>query len=133
MDAVAVGALVVIAVMLVLWTVLLIPALLEVRRAAWRVQELIRTLEIELKPVLSDARETLRTAARAAGDVADGTARLRGTLGALEKAGDNVRATTDTVRAVFGSRLIPVAVLLAGMRGGGKYLWRHLTRRREQS
>ena len=132
MDSVAVGALVVIAIILLLWTVMLIPALLEVRRAAWRLQELIRTLELELKPVLADARETLRAAARAAEDVAAGTARVRGTLGAFQRAGDNVLATTDTVRAVFGSRLIPVAALLAGMRGGAKFLWKHWTRRREQ-
>jgi uncharacterized protein YoxC len=133
MDSVGVGALVVIAVILLLWTVLLVPALLEVRRAAWRLQELIRTLELDLKPVLADARETLRAASRAAEDVAAGAARMRGTLGAFQKAGDNVLATTDTVRAVLGSRLIPVAVLLAGARGGARFLWKHWTRRRDQS
>ena len=133
MNSLAVAALVVLAVVSVLWTVLLVAVLLELRRLSWRLQEFIRTLELDLRPVLQEAREGVRTAAKAAQEVADGTARLRGTMAALQDAGDNIRVTTDVIRAVVGSRLIPVASVLAGLRVGVKTLWRRYRRRRESS
>jgi len=133
MNSLAVAALVVLAVVSVLWTVLLVAVLLELRRLSWRLQEFIRTLELDLRPVLQEAREGVRTAAKAAQEVADGTARLRGTMAALQDAGDNIRVTTDVIRAVVGSRLIPVASVLAGLRVGVKTLWRRSRRRRESS
>jgi uncharacterized protein YoxC len=133
MNSLAVAALVVLAVVSVLWTVLLVAVLLELRRLSWRLQEFIRTLELDLRPILQEAREGVRTAAKAAQEVADGTARLRGTMAALQDAGDNIRVTTDVIRAVVGSRLIPVASVLAGLRVGVKTLWRRYRRRRESS
>jgi uncharacterized protein YoxC len=133
MNSLAVAALVVLAVVSVLWTVLLVAVLLELRRLSWRLQEFIRTLELDLRPILQEAREGVRTAAKAAQEVADGTARLRGTMAALQDAGDNIRVTTDVIRAVVGSRLIPVASVLAGLRVGVKTLWRRSRRRRESS
>lgn len=133
MNTVATTALVVLAVMSLLWTILLIPALLELRRAAWRLQEFIRTVELDLRPAIQEARDGVRAATKAAQDVANGTARLRGAMAAVEEAGENLRMTTGTIRAVFGSRLIPVAAVLAGVRAGGKFLWKQYTRRREAS
>ncbi len=133
MNTLAVTALVVLAVVSLLWTVLLIAVLLELRRASWRFQEFIRTLELDLRPVLQETREGVRTAAKAAQGVADGAARLRGAMAALEDAGANIRVTTDVIRAVFGSRLIPVAGVLAGIRVGVKTLWRRYRRRRDLS
>lgn len=133
MHPVATTALVVLAVVSLLWTVLLVAVLLELRRLSWRLQEFIRTLELDLRPILQEAREGVRTAAKAAQEVADGTARLRGTMAALQDAGDNIRVTTDVIRAVVGSRLIPVASVLAGLRVGVNTLWRRYRRRRESS
>jgi len=133
MNTVAVAALWVLAGVSVLWTVMLIPALLEIRRAAWRLQEFIRTLELDLRPVIQEAREGVRAATKAAQDVAEGTARLRGAMTAVEEAGDNLRMTTAAIRGVLGSRLIPVASILAGVRAGTKFLWKRYTRRRETS
>jgi uncharacterized protein YoxC len=133
MNAVGVAALVVLAVVSLIWTLLLIPTIQELRRAAWRLQEFIRTLELELKPVLQEAREGVRAATKAAQQVADGTARLRGAMASVEEAGENIRMTTGAIRAVFGSRLIPIAGLLAGVRAGTKFLWKQYTRRREAS
>ena len=82
MNSVGVGALVVLAVVSVVWTVLLIPALLELRRASWRLQEFIRTLELELLPTLQEAREGIRSMRQASQAVADGAAHLRGAMAA---------------------------------------------------
>ncbi len=133
MNTMATAALVVLAALSLLWTIMLIPAIQEVRRAAWRLQEFIRTLELDLRPVIQEAREGVRAATKAAQSVADGTARLRGAMAAVEEAGENLRLTTGTIRAVLGSRLIPIAGVLAGLRAGAKFLWKQYTRRREPS
>ncbi len=133
MNTVATTALVVLAVVSLLWTIMLVPALLELRRAAWRLQEFIRTLELDLRPVIQEARDGVRAATKAAQEVANGAARLRGAMAAVEEAGENLRMTTGTIRAVFGSRLIPIAGVLAGVRAGLKFLWKQYTRRREPS
>jgi uncharacterized protein YoxC len=133
MNTVATTALVVLAVMSLLWTIMIIPALLELRRAAWRLQEFIRTLELDLRPIIQEARDGVRAATKAAQDVAQGTVRLRGAMAAMEEVGENLRMTSGTIRAVFGSRLIPVAGVLAGVRAGAKFLWKQYTRRREAS
>lgn len=133
MDALAAGALVVLAVVGVVWTALLVPVLLELRRASWRLQEFVRTLELELRPSLQELRELIRSVNKAAQGVAEGSARVTGTLEALKEAGDNLRVTTGALRTIFGSRLIPVASVLAGVRAGFKLLWKHYGRRRESS
>jgi uncharacterized protein YoxC len=133
MNTVGTVALVVLAVVSLIWTFLLIPTVLEIRRAAWRLQEFIRTLELDLRPVIQEARDGVRAATKAAQEVADGTARLRGAMAAVEEAGENLRLTTGTIRAVFGSRLIPIAGVLAGLRAAAKFLWKQYTRRREPS
>jgi len=133
MNGLAVASLVVLAVGSVLWSIMLVIVTAELRRASWRMQEFIRSLEMELKPTIQEARETIRTMQRAAQGAAEGAERVRDTLAKLEEAGDNIRATTGLVRSVFGSRLIPVASLLAGVRVGAKVLWKLYTRRRETS
>ena len=131
MNGLAVASLVVLAVMSLLWTVVLIAVALEVRRASSRLQEFIRSVEMELKPTMQQAREAVRTLNRAAQGAADSAERVRGALVTLEQAGENVRATTGKVRALLGSRLIPALSLLAGVRAGTKVLWSFYTQRRE--
>ena len=133
MDGLAVASLVVLAVVSVIWTVMLVSVGLELRRASWRVQEFIRSLELELKPTIQEAREAIRNLHRASQGVAEGTERVRGALAKLEQAGENVRATTGSIRAVLGSGFIPAASLLAGVRAGTKMLWKLYSRRRDAS
>ncbi len=133
MSAVGVWALVVLAVLSLVWTILLVPALLALRRAAIRLQELIRTIELDLRPILRQAQEALATLNQAGQKVVENTAKVGRVVGALEEAGENIRMTTGVLRAVFGSRIIPVASLLAGVRAGVRMLWRRSSRRRETS
>lgn len=131
MDSLAVASLVVLAVVSVIWTVALIVAALEVRRAAWRLQEFVRSVEMELKPTMQKVNEAIRKLDQAAQGAADTTERVRGAVVKLEQAGENVRATTGRVRMLLGSRFIPALSLLAGVRAGTKVLWSFYTRRRE--
>ena len=133
MNGLAVASLVVLAVVSVIWTVALVAVALELRRASWRLQEFIRSVELELKPTMQEAREAIRTLNRAAQGVAESTERVRGALIKFEQAGENVRATTGTIRRALGSRLIPAFSLLAGVRAGTKVLWNFYTRRRAKT
>jgi len=81
------------------------------RRAARRLQEFIRTVELELKPTMLEAREAIRKLDRAAG-----ARRIPstgpGTFVKLEQAGENVRATTGKSARCSGrvsSRRQPLA------------------------
>ena len=132
MNGRAVAALVVLAVVSVLWTIMLVIVTSELRRASGRLQEFIRSLELELKPTIQQAREAIRTLTRAAQGAAEGTERVRGALATLAAAGDNLRATTRAVRSVVGSRLLPVASLVAGVRVGANVLWKLSTQRRRR-
>jgi hypothetical protein len=133
MNTLGISALVILAAVSLLWTALLLPVLFELRRASWRLQEFIRSVELELRPFMQEARETLKSIDRAARDVGEGATHFRGAFSALEEAGKNVRDATGVFRSVFGSRFIPVASVLAGVRAGVKFLWRRSAKRREKS
>lgn len=119
------------AVVSLVWTAMLLLTLYEMRRASWRLQEFIRSLEMELRPLMQEARQAIKNVEQVAQGVAEGVTHLRGAFSAMEEAGENLRATTGVIRAVFGSRLIPAATLMAGLRAGLKMLWKRYPRRRE--
>ncbi|HYL81024.1 MAG TPA: DUF948 domain-containing protein, partial [Candidatus Acidoferrum sp.] len=131
MNTLGTSALVVMAVVSLLWTALLFVVLFELRRVSWRLQEFVRSLEMELRPLMQEARQVLKHVEQTAQGVGEGVTHLRGAFSALEEAGQNLRATSGVIRAVFGSRLIPAATLMAGLRAGLKMLWKRYPRRRE--
>jgi len=132
MNGLAVASLVVLAVVSVLWTVMMVIVTSELRRASGWLQAFIRSLELELKPTIQQTREAIRTLNRVAQGAAEGTARVQGTLATLDKVGDTIRATTRVVRSAVGSRWIPVAGLVAGVRVGANMLWKLSTQRRRR-
>ena len=132
MNGLAVASLVVLAVVSVLWTIMMVIVTSELRRASWRLQTFIRSLELELHPTIQQARGAIRTLNRSVQGAADGMEWVRGTLATLDKAGDTIRATTRVVRSGSGALLIPVAGFLAGVRVGANVLWKLNTQRRRR-
>jgi hypothetical protein len=133
MNGLVVGSLVTLAVMSVVWTIVLVAVALELRRTSWRLQEFVRSLELELKPTVQDAREAIRTLQRAAQGAADTTERVRGALLKLERVGEGVCGVTGTIRGLVGTPLIPAFSVLAGVRAGTKMLWTLYRARRKSS
>lgn len=123
-------ALWVLAAVAVVWTIVLLALVGELRRTSQRVQDFLRVLEAEMLPALTDMREAARAATRVFQDMGEVTPRLQAALGALEEAGENVRGATGAVRNLFGRRLIPVAGILAGLRAGLRFAWRLYSKRR---
>ena len=130
MNGLAVVSLVVLAVVSGLWTIMMVIVTSELRRASWRLQTFIRSLELELHPTIQQVRGAIRTLNRSVQGAADGMEWVRGTLATLDKAGDTIRATTRVVRSGSGALLIPVAGFLAGVRVGANVLWKLNTQRR---
>ena len=126
MDSAGVGAvaLVVLAGVSLLWTLGLLLAFMELRQLSQRIQETLRVLEMEILPLARDARETIHRLTQLSLGLEGSNAKLQDALGAFQQAGQNVQKTTEVVRAVFGSRLIPMAGVMAGVRAGVKMLWR---------
>jgi len=127
-NSVATVALVVLAGVSVVWTVVLAQAGRDFRRMAQRTQESLRLLEQDLLPLLREAREAVQRLNQITLGVQESNARLQAALGAFQQAGQNVRVTTETVRSVLGSRLIPVAGVMAGLRAGANMLWKRYRR-----
>jgi len=133
MDSVATVALVILAGVSLLWTLGLLLALMELRQLSQRVQETLRALEMELIPLAREAKEAIHRLNQVSQGVETSNAKLQDALGALQHAGHNIQMTTEAVRAVFGSRLIPMAGVLAGVRAGVKLLWKTVRERRKVS
>ncbi|MFB3817548.1 MAG: hypothetical protein ACE147_07785 [Candidatus Methylomirabilales bacterium] len=125
------AALLILAAVGVVWTIVLLALAGELRRTSQRLQDFLKLLEAELLPALTDVREAARAATRLLQDMGEATPRLQAALGALEEAGDNVRGATGAVRNLFGRRFIPVAGILAGLRAGLRFAWRLYSKRRQ--
>ncbi len=125
------GALVALVVLGLLGSIMLVPVLLELRRMTYRFEEFIRTMGLELRPVVREAQALLHTADKLAQAVEENGPKVGHAVIALEQAGEHIRTTAGVVRAIFGSRLIHLAGLTAGVRAGVRLLWRSFTPRRE--
>jgi hypothetical protein len=123
-SSVGVVALVVLAGVSLLWTVGLLLAFMELRQLSQRFQETLRALEMELLPLTREAQEAIRRLNHVSLGVEASNAKLQDALGTFQQAGQNVQKTTEALRAIFGSRLIPLAGVVTGVRAGVKMLWR---------
>jgi uncharacterized protein YoxC len=121
-------ALVILAGVSLLWTIGFILALVELRQLSQRIQTSLHALELEILPLARETREAVQRLNQVTQGVEKTNARLQDAVGAFREAGENVRITTEAVRAVFGSRLIPVAGALAAVRAGVKMLWKRYAR-----
>ncbi|HTX53525.1 MAG TPA: hypothetical protein VMD08_08940 [Candidatus Baltobacteraceae bacterium] len=124
MSELAVAALVIMAAVSLLWTVVLAVVSMNLFRLFRRGDDLLRVVEVELRPVLQDLREVLRKAQKVADGAAESTERVRSTLERLQGTAENLRNATGKIRAVISPRFLPAASLLAGITTGTKVLWK---------
>ena len=118
------AALVVMAAVSLLWTIVLAVVTLELFRLFRRCDALLRVAEVELRPVLQDVREVLRKAQTVAESAAESTDRIRLTLARFQDTAEHVRHATGKVCSVVAPRFFPAASLLAGVTTGAKVLWK---------
>ncbi len=132
MTLVSTIALVVIALAALIVAVAALPAVLQIRRTAYRVEEFITTAEIELRPALIDLKETLHNVNRTSAEVREAVERLQGSLAAMEELGQAVHFLGRLLRRGVTPRLITASSILKGTRVGLKYLLQSFFREKEE-
>lgn len=128
-SSMAATALLILAGLGILWTIVLLSLLGELKRRSQRLEAVLAVVEAELPTTLTEIRDAARNVNRVAQDLGKATPHIAATLDALHQAGENVRGVTGTVRSLLGYRFIPVAGILAGLRTGLRYAWRRYRRR----
>jgi uncharacterized protein YoxC len=112
---------------LVVW---LLPVVAELRRTIRAAHELLRGVERDLGPALSDLRVLMKNLSRTAETVQGGVTRLQGAVGAVEEVAETVRFLNDLGRKSIAPRLATFAGFLVGTRTGLRFLIRSLLGRK---
>ena len=123
-------ALLVAAVAVLVLALYLVPVLMELRRTIRATHELLRGVERDLTPALSDLRSLMKNLSRTAETVNSGVARLQGAVGAVEEVAETIRFINDLARKSVAPRLATFASFLVGTRAGLRFLIRSLVGRR---
>lgn len=121
------AALVIVALTGLLVAAFLIPALRQIRQAAQAVEGLVKLLELELRPILLDLKATLHTLNALSGEVRGDMAKVGGALEAIQEAGESIK----TISAILFPRLIVVVSFMKGVKGGLKFLFKELRKKKE--
>ena len=117
------AALVIIALTGLLVATFLIPALRQIRQTAQAVEDLVKLLELELRPVLIDFKEALHTLNAISGEVG----KVGGTLEAIQEAGESIK----TINAILFPRLVIAFSFMKGLSSGFKFLFKELRKKKE--
>ncbi len=110
--------------------VCLVPLVLELRRTIRAAHEVLRAVERDVTPALSDLRSLMKNLSRTAETVNGGVARLQGAVGAVEEVAETIRLINDLARKSVAPRLAAFASFLVGTRAGLRFLIRNLLGRR---
>jgi uncharacterized protein YoxC len=110
--------------------VCVVPLILELRRTLRAAQELLRGVERDLTPALSDLRSLMKNLSRTAETVNGGVTRLQIAVGAVEDIAETVRFINDLARKAITPRLATFASFLVGTRAGLRFLIRTLLGRK---
>lgn len=108
----------------------MIPVLLQLRRTARQAEDFLRLVELELRPMLIEAKDVMRNLNRASDQVTDGLGKMGGTLDAVAEAGQTVRDVNQLVQQFVFPKLITSAAFATGLRVGLKTLIVRLMGRR---
>lgn len=94
----------------------LIYASLEIRRAAASLSEFLKRTDENLKPVMHEAEQTLRSLRDVTDDVGVVTDNIRRLSGALYETADNIRAVSNVVNEFRDGMSLRVSAIKTGVR-----------------
>ncbi|PWB78310.1 MAG: hypothetical protein C3F08_08870 [Candidatus Methylomirabilota bacterium] len=100
----------------------MIPVLVQLRRTARQAEDFLRLVELELRPMLTEAKDVMRNLNRASDQVNDGLGKMSGTLDAVAEAGRTVRDVNHLVQQFVFPKLITGAAFATGLQAGLKTL-----------
>lgn len=104
----------------------LIPTLQQIRRAAQELQSLLKTLELELQPAMTDLKEAIRHLSTVSGEVSLSIEKVGGTVETIQKVGETIRV----VNSLLFPRLIVAVSFLKGLGAGIGFLVKELGKKK---
>lgn len=108
----------------------MIPVLIQLRRTARQAEDFLRAIELELRPVMVEAKDAIRNLNRVSDQVNNGLGKVGGTIDAIAEAGQTVRDANQVVQQFIVPKLITSAAFTTGLRVGLKTLIVRLMGRR---
>jgi len=108
----------------------MVPAFVQIRRTARQAEEILKIVQLELRPFLIDMKEVIRNLNRASEQVMGGMEKVSGTFEAIQEAGQTVRSANRLIQHVVVPKLFTSAAVMTGVRVGLRTLVTRLIGRR---
>ena len=118
----------VVAITMVVLAAVIIPAVIEIRKTAETMRDFISRTDAELKPILSELRETLADLKALTGGVAENIDELKTFMGAVGETGRGLKTISTIVGSVSGL-LASSSLWLSGAKVAGKFLLEKFTKK----
>ena len=124
-------ALLVIALSLLILILLLIRALMEIRKLAIAIRAILQKTQNDLVPMLSNLTAVSARVRDASGPLAEGVSRVSDLLAAIGEGARTVRLVDSAIRSLLPSTLIGAASFAVGVKAGLAMLLNHWIPRRK--
>ena len=125
-------AVMIMAVTLIVLAAAIVPAFIEIRKAAAASRETLERIEADLRPVLQELHETLTDLRLIVHETAEKREDVADFMGALGDTGRGLRTINNVVGSVAGV-LSTSSVWLTGLKVAGKYAAEKIRRKRGKS
>ena len=118
----------VVAITMVVLAAVIIPAVIEIRKTAEAMRDFISRTDAELKPILSELRETLTDLKALTGGAAENIDELKTFMSAVGETGRGLKTIGTIVGSVSGL-LASSSLWLSGAKVAGKFLLEKFTKK----
>lgn len=120
-----------ITILLLIVVVFLVPALLQARSTAQRIDEFLREAQRDLLPMLRELREASEHLNRASVKVEEGATKAAALTDSLEEVGESIHSVNSFLRHDVGRYAGNVAGLWLGFRSASKVLIKQLLKEKK--
>lgn len=120
-----------ITILLLIVVLFLVPALLQARSTAQRIDEFLREAQRDLLPMLRELREASEHLNRASAKVEEGVTKAAALTDSLEEVGDSIHSVNSFLRHDVGRYAGNVAGLWLGFRSASKVLIKQLLKEKK--
>ena len=121
---------VVIAAVVLLWTLAMVPLFLGLAKIARRLEAVLREAELNMGPAFVEIRDAARHLNKASAGVADGVSQAGHVFEAVGEIGKTLSGANTIVRNTLGPTFGAALAVITGVKAGSRVLFRRLLRRR---
>jgi uncharacterized protein YoxC len=120
-----------ITILLLIIVILMVPALIQARKTAQRLDEFLRDTQRDLMPMLRELREAAERLNRSAGKVEEGVNKAAALADSLEEVGDSIHNVNSFLRHDVGRYAGNLAGLWLGFRSASKVFIKQLVKEKK--